>query len=213
MALLVLNWSSARALGQAPSAATQVNGTKTGQATSPEPVPNEAAAPIPEKPAASKGPLKVICWYAKRDPVQTFQYKAYDVSKGQYSPAVDEWLKLVEQRFPDYVAYVRTLDLNPLSSETERQQVAHLIGRELTVITVHHYGLDPRLLVNPNDATSTGRSIGLGRNPYYDPTPSSPGFRPLPSTFPPLGAAGYSTGNRSTYANPVPAPYVRSRPP
>jgi hypothetical protein len=213
MALLALAGGAALARGQSQDVAGPAQAAKTERAAPPEQAGSRADAPLPEKPAQSKGPLKVVCWYYKRDPVQTYQHKVYDVSKGQYTQAVDDWLKLVKKRYPDYVAYVRTLDLNPQSSETEQQQVAHLIGRELTVIAAHYYGIDPHGLQFPNQPGSAGRSLGVGPSPFFSGTPSSPGIRPLPSMYAPLGAAEFPAGNRSTYANPVSSPYVRTRPP
>src|SRR5262249_54571446 len=42
----------------------------------------------------------VLIWYRRDDPLGTFQYQSYDVRTGEYTPAVDDWLKEMREKYP-----------------------------------------------------------------------------------------------------------------
>ena len=39
--------------------------------------------------------FKVVVWYRRDRPLETFKYQIYDLRKGEYTPAVDDWLELM----------------------------------------------------------------------------------------------------------------------
>ncbi len=55
--------------------------------------------------------FKVLVWYRQSDSLGTFKYQVYDVRKGEYTAAVDAWVKNTLTRFPDYFVVVRDVDL------------------------------------------------------------------------------------------------------
>jgi hypothetical protein len=63
----------------------------------------------PPQEGTPSGPhdYKVAYWFERKNPIDTFQFKIYDVTKGEYSPAVDRWLTTMKTRFPGHAAYVR----------------------------------------------------------------------------------------------------------
>jgi hypothetical protein len=73
---------------------------------------------------------KVAFWYRRSDPLNTFRHQVYDLRKGQYTGAVDDWLRRMQADHPDYVAYVKEIRLDPDSGEAEKKQLATAILRE-----------------------------------------------------------------------------------
>jgi hypothetical protein len=55
--------------------------------------------------------LKILFWYDRNHPLESFKQQVYDVRKGEYTPRVDAWLAMVKKQHPHYVAYVREIDL------------------------------------------------------------------------------------------------------
>ena len=100
--------------------------------------PGEAAArsqPISarERSAAGNADFRVLFWYRRADPLATFQYQVYDLRKGEYTPAVDTWIKDVEMKYPAYTAFMRNVNLAVEEGKTEKLKVGAVIKRELTV--------------------------------------------------------------------------------
>ena len=53
--------------------------------------------------------------------------------KGEYTAAVDAWVRNIEQRYPAYFVVVRGVDLKREQGETEQLKVGSVIKRELMV--------------------------------------------------------------------------------
>jgi len=91
--------------------------------------PGEAAA----RSHALGADFKVLFWYRRADPLATFKYVVYDIRKGEYSEAVQAWLKDVQTKYPAYVAFGRDVDLDREIGKTDMLKVGAVIKRELTV--------------------------------------------------------------------------------
>ena len=57
-------------------------------------------------PALGRADFVVLIWYRRNDPLGTFQYQTYDVRKGEYTGAVDDWIKLMREKHPSYLVRV-----------------------------------------------------------------------------------------------------------
>ncbi len=153
-------------------------------------LPWAAESQEPEKAASSTAPqpdFKILYWYAVKDPIRTFQYRAYDVRKGRYhAKEVADWLQLIETRYPHYEAYVRDIRLDRFRGKTEAEKlqaaVQDQLERVVVVSTPWAVPLGPTIPGRPTLATRPpwiarpGPKPGLGM-------PSAPSF-PVPMPFP-----------------------------
>jgi hypothetical protein len=152
------------------------------------------------RPAAAPGlDLKgvdyvVLIWYRRDDPLGTFQHQTYDVREGQYTPAVDAWLREMRERHPRYVVRVHRVDLDRERGATEQLKVGSVIHREL-LLTAAQAGI----VVGAPMPIGPGLSAAQGR---------------APRTFQPAmpGANDRSYLNPSPPSFPVPMPYPRPHP-
>jgi hypothetical protein len=83
------------------------------------------------RPRRSRGPISVrpshredLIWFRRADPLATFKYQVYDVRKGEYTAAVETWVKDVQTKYPSYLAVVRDVDLKHENGETEKLRLA-----------------------------------------------------------------------------------------
>jgi hypothetical protein len=145
-------------------------------------------------PLMSRADYVVLVWYRRDDPLATFQYQVYDVRKGEFTQAVENWIKNVQRDFPGYIVHVRDVDLRKTKGDTEKLKVGSVIQRELMVAAAAA-GIVP------------GAPLTLGRGP------SDAGRAPAPS-----GVRMTAPADRS-FLNPAPtAPaglpiFPRTRPP
>src|SRR4051812_28762819 len=88
--------------------------------------------PTRAQPQPSPDPpeYQIAFWYRRSDPLNTFRHRVYDVRKGQYTGAVEQWLRTMQEHHPDYVAYVKPLRLKPDRGQTEEKQLATAILSE-----------------------------------------------------------------------------------
>ena len=93
-------------------------------------------APAPgTAPSAGTPAIKLVIWYDRALPFETFRYRAYDIRKGQYTKAVDNWMALMERSYRGYTVLVRDLQVAEGDSagriaaavEDERLALARLI--------------------------------------------------------------------------------------
>jgi hypothetical protein len=150
--------------------------------------PGEAAA----GPRPGSVDFKVLVWYRRDDPLGTFKYQVYDVRKGEYTRAVDEWIELVRNKHPDYILTVRNVDLRQLYGQTELLKVGSVIKNELLGAAAF-----------AGIVLGTGPSITRVSPP--SPARSNPIFAPRLN---PLGSSGANLGP-NPYLFPVPYPYPR----
>jgi hypothetical protein len=137
----------------------------------------------------------VIVWYRRNDPLGTFQYQTYDVRKGEYTDAVDAWLKLMQEKYPSYLVKVRKVDLERERGETEQLRVGSVIHRELLVAAAE-------------SGVILGGPLRIGPGPYATPSraPRTNVWAELP------GAGGQTNINPVQGTSPFPVPYPRPHP-
>jgi hypothetical protein len=145
----------------------------------------------------------VAIWYRRDQPLDTFKYQVYDLRKGQYSKAVDDWLALMRAKYTTYVVIVRTVNLDDELGQTESLKVGSVIKREL-------------LAAAALQGVFLGKegSAGLPRSflpwPGVQPAPV-PTLRPSPVRAG-LPGAGVRNLNPPGPSFPVPMPYPRPHP-
>lgn len=152
---------------------------------------------------AAKVDYKVVVWYRKSDPIDTFEYQTYDVRKNEYTPAVDEWVEMMRTRYPNYEVVVRDVDISRETGPTETRKVGSVIYRELL-----------------SAAAAQGVFVGPEAPPLNLPKlPERPKFLDAPILSPgPYPGYGYSPILPMFYQNPLPAgfpvpmPYPRPHP-
>ena len=73
------------------------------------------------KPPATPGSadFRVVVWYRRDQPLETFKYQAYDERRGEYTPAVDDWITLLRTKYPAYQIRVRNVFLDREKGVTE----------------------------------------------------------------------------------------------
>jgi hypothetical protein len=89
--------------------------------------PGQAAAHVP----AGRGEFKVIVWFRRDRPLETFKYQSYDLRKGEYTDGVAAWLELMRTKYPTYEVIVRDVSLSQEKGATESLKVGSVIKREL----------------------------------------------------------------------------------
>jgi hypothetical protein len=149
---------------------------------------------------------RVVIWFDKSRPIETFRYQAYDLRANQYTKAVEDWLRLIASRYPGYQAYTRDVDLAQERGATDAQKVGSAMVRDLMAAAAYYGGVEfggPR------------RITGVGPSPT--PRPSAPG--PLMPSIPPqpfgsIGRANFPPVDLSPLSPPfpVPIPYPRPHP-
>jgi len=156
----------------------------------------------PGRPAAkSEGAdFKVVVWFRRDRPLDTFKYQVYDLRKGQYTAAVDAWVEHLRTKYTAYDVKIHEVDLASEEGATEMLKVGSVIKRELMAA-----------------AALEGVVIGYGVPGFHLP-PITPGTGlavPARSRQP---ATQGATLDRSSYSNPpgpsfpFPMPYPRPHP-
>ncbi|QEH34933.1 hypothetical protein OJF2_34780 [Aquisphaera giovannonii] len=157
------------------------------------------AQPQPQ-PAAKPAPAiayKVVVYYRRDRPLDTFQYQVYDLRRGEYTKAVRDWEALMESRFPNYEVRVRPVDLSREKGRTEKLKLGAVIQRELFAAAALQgvfIGAPP--MITPGASASRGLA----------PAPRLPGLSPLGGGYTPLNLGP------PPYTFPVPVPYPRPFP-
>jgi hypothetical protein len=156
--------------------------------------PGEAAGGS-QRVSAGATDFKVLVWYRRDDALGTFKYQVYDVRKGEYSAAVEAWIKDIPAKYPAYIVLVRDVDLKRAKGETEMLKVGSVIKRELMVA-----------------AAMSGVAIGEGFRSRPGPTYLGPsqGFSANRSAALPKTDRNFLNQNPPSF--PVPVPYPRPHP-
>jgi hypothetical protein len=137
----------------------------------------------------------VLVWYRGDDALGTFQHQTYDVRKGEYIAAVDDWLREMRKKHPRYVVRVLPVDLDRERGATEQLKVGSVIHREL-------------LLAAARAGVVLGAPMRIGPGPYAS-------QRPVPRTnvwTGTPGAGGVSDINPVGRTTPFPVPFPRPHP-
>jgi hypothetical protein len=123
----------------------------------------------------------VLVWYRREQPLETFQTQSYDVRKGEYTPAVDEWIALMHAKHPGYVVLVRKVDLSRERGDTDQLKIGSVIHRELLIAAAEAgVFLDTPLQLGPGPFTGQSRSPSVNQMPAGPRTDRS--FLNSPST-------------------------------
>ncbi len=165
-------------------------------------IPSQADPPGQSVTPASKHlDFKVVVWYRRDRPLETFQSQEYDVRKGQYTPAVEQWLELMKTRYPGYVLIVRNVDLEHERGATEGLRVGAVIKRELMAAAA----LEGVVVGAPAPGLNLRSSNSLA---------GKGGSTAPPGAFTPLGASRSGSLNLGPTGPsfPVPMPYPRPHP-
>jgi hypothetical protein len=140
--------------------------------------------------------LVVVFWFAWDDPAGTLRHQAYDRRKGEYTPAVDDWLKRVRRQYPGYGTEVRYINVGTRDAE---QAVREAVGTEKYELLT---------------AVVKARSLS-GPGGSFSAAPARPGASPFRHRLGINGApgsGGYAPGEPSAYPFPTPFPYPRPHP-
>jgi hypothetical protein len=147
----------------------------------------------------ARADFKIVVWYHRDRPLDTFKYQVYDLRKGEYTRAVDDWLLLMKTRYPGYVVHVRDVELAREKGATETMRVGSVIHRELLAAAA----MEGIFL-----GDSLPRVVSPRPGARMPPTPRFPGA----SSFPSIGASGAVDLNPPRPSFPVPVPFPRPHP-
>jgi hypothetical protein len=152
--------------------------------------------------------FKVVIWYDRSRPFDTFRSQAYNLARGEYTQAVEDWRVMLERSYPGYTVLVRDV---AVTGGDPAQKVAATVDDEkyaLARLILQKYRVE-----NGNNATYDAGYHGLAnlttprRNangyPFKNPIPGAPR---LPYFGGPSGAS------RPSYLYPNPFPYPRPHP-
>src|SRR5262249_32781724 len=100
--------------------APQTEPRRTGsRAPADQPTERRAASPAAPGVGAREAPrpsplaaLRIVFWYDRDRPLDTFRYRVYDLRKNEFTPEVERWLADVRARFPRFEAYTRDVILS-----------------------------------------------------------------------------------------------------
>jgi hypothetical protein len=154
----------------------------------------------PPATSSRQADFKIVIWYRHDRPLDTFRYQIYDLRKGQYTKAVDDWLTVMHTRFPAYDAVMRDVDLGREKGETESLKVGSIIRQELLAAAA----LEGVFIGGAAGGQPLSRipRIGLPPRPELMGRPSLLG----PRAAPPIDL------NPPQPSFPVPVPYPRPHP-
>ncbi|MHB1558847.1 MAG: hypothetical protein ACYC61_15450, partial [Isosphaeraceae bacterium] len=163
-----------------------------GKSQKPAAAPASASVPAVDLAGAD---FVVLVWYRGDDALETFKYQVYDVRKGEYTGAVDDWVAMMRRKFPGYVVRVRRVVLAKEQGATDSLKVGSVIHRELI-----------------GAAAMSGIVLGepLQAGPGLS-SPSRPAARTELWSEPP-GAGGQTNINPVDRGSPFPVPYPRPHP-
>ncbi len=168
--------------------------------SSPDARGSQASPPGQSGGAATSTDFKVVVWYSRDRPLETFKYQIYDVRKGEYTPAVDAWLQLMRTKYTSHYVTLREVNLADEKGKTEMLKVGAVVKRELAAA-----------------AAMEGVVVGYGLPGYKLPTIATTTTVPVPAgvsrTAPPGGLyGGPSYLNPPGASFPFPVPYPRPHP-
>jgi hypothetical protein len=149
--------------------------------------------------ASPSADLRIVFWYDRARPLDTFQYRVYDLRKHEFTHEVERWLADVRARFPRFEAYTRDVVLSQERGETEKLKTGSVVVREFLVIG-SYYGYDFGGFMPGSPSLSPPRRSPSLVNPIVPPR------RPTPPLFSAPGSG--PIGN----PNPFPYPYPRPHP-
>jgi hypothetical protein len=171
---------------------------------------------LPAAAGAQPADYKVAFWYRRADPLSSMRHQVYDLHQGQYTAAVDDWLRTMRTTRPDYEAYVKDFHLDPTSGDSAKKQLATMILREYRDRSGPYGGYGVR---DAQGIYGSGGLSSLTGSPRVG-TWAVPAVRSGPSTYQRgYGFLNSPGANRPpsyalppTTTSPFPYPYVRPHP-
>jgi len=157
--------------------------------------------------AADASLFKVLVWYDSDRPFDSLRYRAYEVARGQYTKAVDDWLELVRRSYPRYTALV--LDVTAGGGDPAATIAAAVDDLKYTMAQSILRGYAGRE-GGPSRYAAGYAGVESPRRPGAGPG-STPFRNVVPRSFSGLGASG-SMPSRPSCLFPVPFPYPRPHP-
>lgn len=158
-------------------------------------LPGPPAAP-PGTPLPPAPDVRIVFWFDRARPLDTFRYQAYDLARREYTPAVDAWLARLRKEYPGYAAYARDVDASRGQGDTRDHRIGHAILQEFLGVGLQH-GYD-----------FGGYLPGIGPS-----APLFPSYRPSPALRPTPGRPGLPAGvSPAPTPFPVPFPFPRPHP-
>jgi hypothetical protein len=164
-------------------------------------VPRAQSTPPKPNDAPGSADFRIVVWYHRDQPLETFKYQVYDQRKGEYTHAVDDWITLLRTKYPAYQVRVRNMSLDRVKGATEALKVGSVIREELLAAAA----LEGVFLGVP--------SLGPSARPLFPRAEVAP----APAVFRRPSPPGVAFPDRS-YLNPpgpsfpFPVPYPRPRP-
>lgn len=129
--------------------------------------------------------LRLVVWYDRARPLETFRYQVYDLRRHEFTPKVGAWVARVRASYPRYEVDTRDVVLARERGDTEKLRIGSAVIREFLVLgTAHGYdfgGMTSGGAVPPGVPTRPVRP--LPRRPSHSTSPASP-TGPFPIPYP-----------------------------
>src|SRR4051794_14611257 len=85
-------------------------------------------------PQAAGADFRVAYWFDRGRPLETFKFQPYDLRKKEFTPDVERWLRMMQDKYPGYEAYTRDVDLSRLKGGTDKLKVGSAITGEFLAV-------------------------------------------------------------------------------
>ena len=155
----------------------------------------------PPPPASSV--YKLLIWYDRTHPFDSFQSRAYNITRGQYTKAVDDWMALMHRDYPRYTIVVH--ELTVAGGDADGKIAAAVEDEKLALAKqiLRKYGIGDEWR-RPGYRSGY---MGIWAPPAAERRPGPTPFEsPIPNRFPPLGSARMTPAPGYLFPNPWPYP-------
>jgi hypothetical protein len=88
--------------------------------------------------SAPAADMRIVFWYDRARPLDTFKFQSYDLRKHQYTPEVERWATMTRQKYPGFEVYTRDVDLTREVGQTDNLKIGSAITREFMVLGARH---------------------------------------------------------------------------
>ncbi len=132
--------------------------------------------------------VRLVFWYERARPLDTFKFQSYDLRKKQFTPEVERWMVLMKRKYPGYDVYTREIDLSQEHGATDNLKIGSAITREFLSFGALHgasfagySGPSPNILSGTKPSTfHTIPRVGNGPLGLSAP----PALYPVPMPYP-----------------------------
>jgi hypothetical protein len=151
--------------------------------------------------------FKVVTWYDRDRPFDSFRYRAYDVGKGEYTKAVDDWRSLMDRKYPGYT--VTVLDVAVTEGDPARK-IAEAVEEQKYILAkaiLRGTGIGSERRGFSSRYSYSSGYLGFGSPPSpRRSTSGSPFKNSVPRSFSQRGASDAHSRPWDLYPNPFPYP-------